>query len=264
LLSLPFLAHLTPQIYSLLAHLLSPPPNDATGPKPSTLTNLPTILDSLLSSPPEIKSNASDLPSYLSALTSALIKMSLQDPVTLPSYLSKAFNLIFSNILLAPAASPETLAAASEAIGAQGIARYCITDEMILASITYARQGSLIAGARKKQKTPFLTHLIASVSDGFHRHALRLPHLLPILTALVSRLRTRVTEGSTGEVDETGRGQTAAQELLLDLVRDVGDLRTQNGFEEKAKVDEVVGMAIEVVGVQGILEALPLNIEPDA
>lgn len=190
--------------------------------------------------------------------------MSLQDPETLPSYLPKTFNLIFNNILLASSASPPVLVAASDAIGAHGIVRYCITDDMILASITYARQGSLVSGARKKQKTPFLTRLVSAVADAMSTHALRLPYLLPILTALISRLRLRVPESENAEIDRTGGGQTAAQELLLQLVRDVGDLRTQEGFEEKAKVDEVVGMAIEVIGVEGVLGVLPLNIEPDA
>jgi len=264
LLSLPPLAHLTPQIYSLLAHLLSPPPSDTSAPTPAVLTNLPTIIDSLLASPPKIKLRTSDLPTYLSALTSAIIKMSLQDPLTLPSYLPKTFNLIFNNVLLAAEALPHVLAAASDSIGAQGIVRYCITDEMIVASVNYARRGSLVAGARKKQKTPFLTRLVTSVSNAMTTNALRLPYLLSILSALVSRTRLRVTEEEDAEVDSTGRGRTAAEELLLELIRDVGNLRTQDGFEEKAKVDEVVGMAIEVIGVEGVLRTLPLNIEPDA
>ncbi|KAK4688051.1 ribosomal RNA-processing protein 12, partial [Tremellales sp. Uapishka_1] len=264
LLSLPPLPHLTSQIYSLLTHLLSAPPADASAPKPSVLTNLPTILDSLLSSPPEVTPTSTDLPTYLSALTSALIKLSLQDSSTLPAYLPKTFSLAFTNILLSSSANPAALTAASDAVGSQGILRYCITDEMILASVNYSRQGSLLPGARKKQKTPFLTKLIGAVSDAFNTHALRMAYLLPILTALISRLRLRVTAGSNAEIDVTGRGTTAAEELVLALVKDIGDLRAQRDFEEKAKVDDVVGMAIEVIGVEGILTALPLNIEPDA
>ncbi|ORY31769.1 NUC173 domain-domain-containing protein [Naematelia encephala] len=262
LLSLPPLAHLTSQIYSLLAHLLSPPPADTSSAKPAVLANLPTIIDSLLSSPPDIKSNSSDLPTYLTALTSALIKLSLQDPMSLPSYLPKTFTLLFTNILLS-ASAPHVLTAASEAIGSQGLIRYCLIDEMILASVNYSRQGSLEAGARKKQKTPFVTRIISTLTDAIDTNALKLPFLLPILSALVSRLRLRVTEG-VAQVDPTGEGKTAAEELLLSLIQDVGDLRMQKGFESVAKVDDVVGMAIEVIGVEGVLKALPLNIEADA
>ena len=262
MLALPPLPHLTPQIYSLLAHLLSPPPADQPTAQPSILTNLPTIIDSLLSSPPDVKS--SDMTTYISALSSALIKMSLQDPLSLPAFLNKAFNLLFTTILLGSTAAPNVLNAAAEAVGSQGIVRYCISDEMILATLNYQRQGSLEPGARKKQKTPFLTRLLTAVAEALNTHALRMAYLLPILTALVSRLRIRVTTAGRAEIDLTGTGMTAAQELLGDLVTDLGDLRTQKGFEDKTKVDDLVGMAIEVMGVEAVLNALPLNIEPDA
>lgn len=80
----------------------------------------------------------------------------------------------------------------------------------------------------------------------------------------MSRLRLRVTDGRIAEVDPTGRGKTAAEELVLDLIGDIGDLRMARGFDHKEKVDEVVGMGMEVIGVEGILRVLPLNIEPDA
>lgn len=118
-------------------------------------------------------------------------------------------------------------------------------------------------GARKKQKTPFPSRLIASLESALNSHALRTGHLLPILTALVSRLRLRITAGGNVKVDETGQGKTASEELLLGLVREIGDLRVDKGFEEKAKVDEVLGMAIEVMGVEAVLQGLPLNIEPN-
>ena len=190
--------------------------------------------------------------------------MSLQDPVSLSAYLPKTFSLIFTSILLSPSASPSVLSVASESIGSHGIVRYCITDEMILSSVEYSRQGSLEDGARKKQKTPFLTRLILAVTGALDTHALRIGHLLPILTALVSRLRVRVTTGMNPQIDPTGQCTTAAEELLMDLVRDVGDLRTQNDFEERAKVDELLGMSIEVMGVIAVLHSLPINIEPDA
>lgn len=248
-------------MYSLLSHLLSPPPADQFAAKPAVMTNLPKIVDSLLSSPPEIGS--ADVPAYISALSSALIKMALQDPANLNAYLPKAFNHIFNDVLLSANASPSVCKAAADAI-ANGIVRFCITDEAILAAILFLRSGSHLPGARKKQKTPFLTRVLGAVTDALDAHALRMTYLLTILSALVSRLRLRVTAGDKPAVDPKGTAPTAAEELLLPLVRDVGDLRTQKGFEAKDKVDEVIGMAIEVIGAQGVLEALPLNIEPDA
>ncbi|CAK9785021.1 putative ribosomal protein [Cutaneotrichosporon oleaginosum] len=260
LLALPPHPHLTAQVYSLLAHLLSPPPADQHAAKPAVMTNLPKIVDSLLQSPPELGST--DMASYLSALSSALIKMVLQDPANLGTYLPKAFNFIFNETLLAPSASAAVCAAAADAV-ANGIVRYCITDDGIVAAIEYMRRGSHMPGARKKQKTPFLTRLLAALTEALDSHALRINHLLTILASLISRLRLRITLGEA-KVDPAGRAPTAAEELLLPLIQDVGDLRTQPGFDYKDKVDDVVGMAIEVIGVEGVLKALPLNIEPDA
>jgi len=157
------------------------------------------------------------------------------------------------------------MVAASDAIGSQGIIRYCLSDEMIVASVNYKRQGSDQPGARKKQKTPFLSKLIAALTESLDKHALRIQYLLPILAAAISRLRVRVTDGAgDATLDPTGRGMTAAEVLLMDLIKGIADLKNDTGFEHKAKVDEVVGMAIEVIGVEGILKSLPLNIEPDA
>lgn len=264
LLSLPPLPHLTPQIYSLLATLFTPPPADSTTAAPAVLTNLPTVIDSLIASPPNINSNTVDIPSYLSALTSALVKLSIQDPLSLPAYIPKAFNLIYHNMLLAQSPSPAVMVAASDAIGSQGLLRYCVSDDMIVASVNYKLQGSDQPGARKKQKTPFLSKLIAALSESLDSHALRIQYLLPILTAAISRLRLRVTDGQHAEIDVNGKGITAAEILLMDLIKEIADLKNDAGFEHKAKVDEVVGMAIEVIGVEGVLKGLPLNIEPDA
>ncbi|WVQ73553.1 hypothetical protein IAR50_003131 [Cryptococcus sp. DSM 104548] len=265
LLSLPPLPHLTSQIYSLLAFLLTPPPStdsaSAPAPAPAVLSNLPTILDSLLASPPA----PSELPTYLAAVTSALIKMSLQDPSLLPTYLPKAHQLFFKDILLAPNAPKEVLEVAAASLGTQGILRYCITDEMILATLTYMRQGSHVPGARKKSKTPFLFKFYEALVEAMNTSALRLPYFLTILTALISRLRLRIVPGSIpAVVDQSGTGPAAAQDLVMDLLKEVGDLRTERGFENKDKVDEVVGVAMDVLGVETVLKVLPLNIEPDA
>ncbi|ODN76332.1 ribosomal RNA-processing protein 12 [Cryptococcus wingfieldii CBS 7118] len=265
LLALPPLPHLTSQVYSLLAFLLTPPPSSssasAPAPAPAVLSNLPTILDSLLASPPA----SSELPTYLSAITSALIKTSLQEPALLPTYLPKAHQLFFKDILLAPNAPPAVLAAAAASLGAEGMLRYCITDEMILATLTYMRQGSHVPGARKKSKTPFLFKFYESLVEAMNTNALRLPYFLTILTALISRLRLRVVPGSIPAIaDPSGTGPAAAQELVMDLLKEVGDLRTERGFENKDKVDEVVGVAMDVIGVEAVLKVLPLNIEPDA
>jgi ribosomal RNA-processing protein 12 len=266
LLSLPPLPYLTPQIYALLSLLLSPPPaatSSTVSSAPTHLSNLTTIIDSLLSSPPSPTQTA-DQVEYTLALTSGLIKLARQDPLQTKSYLLRAWSTIWTSILINPATKPDAQRQASQSLGPQGLLRYCISDEMVLQAVQYKRQGSLEAGARKKQKTPFLTRIIEQISGALQSHALLMPHLLPILSALIARLRLRVTNDTPGEVDATGTGTTAAEELILDLVCEIGDLRLKRGFEEQEKADAVVGSAIEVMGVEAILKVLPLNVEPDA
>ncbi|ORX37048.1 putative ribosomal protein [Kockovaella imperatae] len=260
LLSLPPLPHLTQQIYDLLALLLRPPPNNPAA--QSSISSLPTILESLLASPPNVKLSSTDVPSYLSAITSVLIKLSFQDPLSLAVYLVRALNL-FMSILLDPKASKEITKAASEAIGSQGLARYCLTDDAILAAVTYHRQHGDGSSGRKKSKTPFLAKMIETVESAMTSHPLHLGDLLPIITALVSRLRLRMAAASP-MVDQTGTGRTAAAELLLPLVVTVADLRVNPGFGDKEKLDDLLGMCFEVMGVEEVLAVLPLNIEPDA
>ena len=227
------------------------------------ISNLPTILDSLLSSPPDLKSNASDVPAYLSALTSSLVKMSLQSPQALSSYLGRALNL-FMTILLDPKSSQHVLDAAAHSLGSDGIVRYCITDEMILATVNYARHPPQGDGSRKKQKTPFVTRLIEASADAMASSPLRFGYILDIFSTLVSRLRLRVLPGKEVQIDSEGRAPTAAEELLLPLIASVADLRGEPGFQEREKMDDLIGMCLSVMGVAAVLKALPLNIEPDA
>ena len=186
--------------------------------------------------------------------------MSFQDPLSLAVYLPRAL-ILFMEIMLDPKSSQEIAVAASDVIGAQGIARYCLTDDAILAAIRHQRQHTE-PGGRKKSKSPFLVRLIEAVSAALVSHPLRTGEILPILTALVSRLRLRLVTGPP-EVDVNGNERTAAAELLLPVIVSVADLRVSPGFAEKEKLDDLLGMCIEVMGVEEVLAALPLNIEPD-
>ena len=134
---------------------------------------------------------------------------------------------------------------------------------MVLASLDSASSSQ--PDGKGKAKISFLARLIAAVEGALTTHALRIQHLLPIVSTLLSRLRVRVVQtGKHFEVDQSGRGKTAAELLLMGLLKDIADLRTQRGFEHQQAVDEVVGMAIQVIGVRGVLDELPLNLEPDA
>lgn len=266
LLSLPPLPHLTPQIYSLLALLLSPPPaKDADTPVmiPSQLPNLPVILNALISSPPH-SSAPQDQIEYITALSSGMIKLSMQDAyLSANEYFSKAWTTLWSSILIAPSTAPEARRQAVQGLGSQGLIKYCISDEMIDRALEYKMQGGDLEAKRQKMKPPLLTKIINQLEKAMTTQPLLLQYLLPVLTALISRLRYRPATASANASSRSKR-DAAAYILIKDLIVEIADLRSQPTFEHKEKVDDVIGMAFEVVGVEAVLDSLPLNIEPDA
>lgn len=48
--------------------------------------------------------------------------------------------------------------------------------------------------------------------------------------------------------------------FLIDIVKTIGDLRSNDAFQGKKEADEVLGSAIEAMGPAAVLEILPLNI----
>lgn len=166
----------------------------------------------------------------------------------------------------------------------QGLARYCVTEEMMVEAVEAKEEagpetedgGNAYTKAKGSKKQihpqqqgtsaalPILSQIIGSLRTSLH--ALRalgyLPSTLAIVSTLISRLRLRPARGGpTSSFDP--RKKTVAQSLMMELVKDVGGLRIQRGFELKEKADDVLGMAVEVVGPEGVLAALPLNVESD-
>lgn len=247
LLSLPPSPHLTPQIYSLLSLLLSPPPNSEGF---VALANLPIILSALLASPPPSSSPADQI-EYIDALVAGMIKLYRQDEFTATKeYFSKAWSVLWSGILLSPTTAPEARRKAAEGLGSQGLIRYCVSNEMIDQAVEYKNQGGDLDSKRQKMKPPMLSKVLGQIEKAIVSQPLMLAYLLPLLASLVSKMRARKGE--------------AAKVLLLDTIVGIADLRVQPGFQEREKVDEVVGTAFEVIGVEAVLNALPLNVAPDA
>lgn len=79
-----------------------------------------------------------------------------------------------------------------------------------------------------------------------------MPQLLAVMSSLLSHLRHR----------ESPTSATAAESLLLSLVKKIGVLRLRKDFEHKESIDVALGTAMSVVGPQVLLQVLPLNLEP--
>lgn len=83
-------------------------------------------------------------------------------------------------------------------------------------------------------------------------YAHSIPELLLIVSSLTSNLQYRMDRDSP----------SAAESLLLPLIKRVGDLRNQKGFEYREGADAALGTAMRVLGPKVLLELLPLNLEP--
>lgn len=141
--------------------------------------------------------------------------------------------------------------------------RYCLTDADIRKAVVSfgadpSRKKDGKTPANDRLKGTVVGSVILRLDDSLHSvvFAKATPALLSIFSALISRLRW-FTPTSAGE-----RRVTAAEMLLSDLITYVGALRIARGFEYREKADEVLGMAIRVLGPGGFLGLLPLNITP--
>ncbi|KZO92603.1 NUC173-domain-containing protein [Calocera viscosa TUFC12733] len=141
------------------------------------------------------------------------------------------------------------LTAAADALCA--VARYCISvpliEEALQAKGDAARKKTILGGILG----------LAEASLNNISYAQAMPYLLRVNTALLSRLRIRIGRSAQG------RPPTAAEKLMIGTVKLVGSMRTRKGFEHRERADDVLGMAIEVTGPQAVLNALPLNLEPE-
>jgi ribosomal RNA-processing protein 12 len=147
-------------------------------------------------------------------------------------------------------------------------ARYCISQREILDTTSLHEAQAPLADRKSSMKGKdhakgtSLGTIIATLSGSIHSvsYAKSISSLLAILTALISRLRVPVPSNLSSA---RTRRTSAAQSLLADLIKYIGDLRTAKGFEYREKADDVLGMAIAVLGPEVFLGILPLNVLPE-
>ena len=84
-------------------------------------------------------------------------------------------------------------------------------------------------------------------------YASSIQELLHVVCSLILSLNVRL---------ENGKSTLAAERLLLPLVQKIADLRIQKNFEHKEAADSLISTAMRVMGPAVVLEALPLNLEP--
>lgn len=143
--------------------------------------------------------------------------------------------------------------------------RYCLTGADLRKAAESIDSVGTDSGRKKGGKLPandglrgtILGSIVLRLDTSLHSVAFAkaTPALLSILSALISRLRLLTSAKE--------RRVTAAEVLVPDLIVYVGSLRIAKGFEYREKADEVLGMAIRVLGPEIFLTLLPLNITPE-
>lgn len=129
-----------------------------------------------------------------------------------------------------------------------GLLSQCFSSEMVQAAIEEKAAGK--PDAKSVLGTIINQTTKATNSLAFARS---MTELLSVISSLIMNLRHEVG----------GRmSSTAIQTLLLPLIKHIGDLRIQKGFEHKEAADTTLGTAMRVLGPAVLLEALPLNLEP--
>lgn len=271
LLPLPSHPFLQSSTLSLLSHLLS----RSTSTHSLEANKIPALLSEILSTPPK---DQSVIPSWLEVVENGMISWAHDDPAAAEKEFGRVWAIVWGHLESVEGREKGVGKAAEKALA--GLVRYCITEGMVLAAVEeLSKVGSSSAapaptGKKNKKQihqqtkpsadAPILTQIIATLQTSLH--VLRaLPYLsstLTVVSALLSRLRARVPSAASLSTYDP-RSPTAAQLLLLGCVSDVGELRIQKGFEYRERADEVLGMAVEVIGPEGVLSALPLNVEPD-
>lgn len=143
--------------------------------------------------------------------------------------------------------NPPTRKAAAESLN---LLSQCFTtpfiQEAIQESKTAKAEHKSVLGSIVAQTTKALDSL------AFARSMLE---LLSVISSLIQNVRYRDNDR------ELAPGE-AAESLLIPLIQQIGDLRTQKGFEHKEAADATLATAMRVLGPKVVLEVLPLNLEP--
>ncbi|KIK91816.1 hypothetical protein PAXRUDRAFT_34789 [Paxillus rubicundulus Ve08.2h10] len=236
LLTLPRLGnpYISQSAYSILSGLLIASVGSGNH---SGTEQIPAVLSAILSSPPP-KSDVTITPSWVRVLGDAMLAYHSADPDACTGEFLKVWKSIWSFFEISHS---QTRKAVAEAL--ESLAR-CITLPMVHAAVNESPNGKSPLRVIIEQTTKALDSLA---------YARAIPELFHVVSSLLCNLKMCV-RGETSAV--------AAEKLLMPLVQKIADLRIQKGFEHKEAADTVISTAMSVVGPAVLLQAIPLNLEP--
>lgn len=202
---------------------------------------VPDILKAVLSSPPP-KTDATLAPAWLGVLGNTMVAFKSADADASSAQLGKAWKAMW------PFLESNDLSIRNAAADSLGLLAKCFTPALIAPAV---RESNKSEGGEPKTQ---LNKIISQTDKALESLAFArsMPQLLAVISSLLLNLRYR----------ESPTASTAAEILLLPIVKKIGDLRLQKDFEHKESVDATLGSAMSVMGPQVLLRVLPLNLEP--
>lgn len=236
LLTLPRLGnpYLTESSYSILSDLLSASVDSGTQ---SATEQIPAVLSAVVSSPPP-KSDLTVAPSWLQLLGATMLAYRSVDELGCEDDFLNIWNAIWAFFESSQEQIREATVESLDALC------QCITPSMVQAAI------------RKPKKAPPLQGIVQQVLNALDSlgYAHAIAQVLSVIPSLILNLDMRI---------ESEKSTTAAEILLMPLVLKVADLRMQKNFEHKEAADNVISTTMRVCGPAVLLQALPLNLEPE-
>ncbi|KAH0827850.1 hypothetical protein J3R83DRAFT_3476 [Lanmaoa asiatica] len=236
LLTLPRLGnpYLSQSSYSILSDLLSASVNSGTQ---SSTEQISVVLNAVLSSPPP-KSDITVAPSWLRVLGDVMLAYRSADAEASSCEFIKVWKTVWSFFETSHTQTRKAVAQALESL------TQCITFPLARTAVADAPDGKSPVRSAVAQITKALDSLA---------YASAIPELLHVVCSLTLSLNMRF---------ENGKSTLAAETILLPLVQKIADLRVEKNFEHKEAADSVISTAMRVMGPAVVLEAMPLNLEP--
>lgn len=228
---------LSQSAYSILASLVTIPVED---PINNVRDKLPDIIAAVLSSPPSKTDNIL-VPSWTSVLSNAMVALHAADPSASSAKLGEIWHAQF---VLLDSSDPTIRKSVVQSLDLLAI---CFDPSLVVSAIDQIS---------KDGGTSTLGKIIVRVTKALDSltFASAIPDILSLISSLVLRLRFRM-----GSRDKP----TAAESLLLPLLKKVADLRVQKNFEHKEGADATLSTAMGVLGPQVLLRELPLNLDKE-
>ncbi|KAI5890624.1 rRNA processing protein RRP12 [Schizophyllum commune H4-8] len=196
---------------------------------------VPDVLAAVLASPPP-RTNFGLTSAWLHVLGSGMRALHATAPSACAKELTHAWKVVWRSL-----ESDDTSVRRSAAQALDDLAA-CFSPEFIEPALSGSPDVALRKIVTQAEKA------LDSIA-----YAKAIPEVLSIASSLLVNLQYRPAPGAP----------TAAQTLVMPMIKHIGDLRTQKNFEYKEAADSTLSTAMRVLGPHVLLETLPLNLEPE-